>query len=77
MLQAKFSIEDMHAHFLNSFKVHGFKDKSAMVRIAIDRLREEMELESLKKSADLYFEIYDDDEDLRLLTESATAGWPE
>jgi hypothetical protein len=29
MLQAKFSIEETQARFLNNFKGYGFKDKSA------------------------------------------------
>jgi hypothetical protein len=36
-----------------------------------------MELESLKKSADLYSEIYSQDDDLKELTETAVTGWPE
>ena len=36
-----------------------------------------IELENLKKSADLYAEIYSGDEDLKELTDTASAEWPE
>ena len=77
MLQAKFSLEETQVQFLKNFKTQGFKDKSSMVRAAIDHFKKEMELESLRKSADLYSEIYSQDDDLKELTETAVTGWPE
>jgi 4-hydroxyphenylpyruvate dioxygenase-like putative hemolysin len=77
MLQAKFSVEESQSHFLKNFKVYGFKDKSSMLRAAIDHFKTEIELESLRKSADLYSEIYSEDDGLRELTEIAITGWPE
>jgi len=77
MLQAKFSVEETQAHFLSNFKAYGFKDKSSMLRAAIDYFKKEMELETLKRSADLYSEIYSEDNDLKGLTQTAVTGWPE
>ena len=77
MLQAKFSVEEQQARFLNNYKAYGFKDKSSMLRVAIDELKKELELEQLKRSADLYSEIYSEDNDLKELTETAISGWPE
>ena len=77
MLQAKFSVGEAHSRFLNNYKVYGFKDKSSMLRAAINHFKKEFELERLKKSADLYLEIYSEDEDLKELTETAATGWPE
>lgn len=77
MLQAKFSVEETQAQFLNNFKAYGFKDKSSMLRAAIEHFKKEMELESLRKSAELYSEIYNEDDDLKDLTETAVNGWPE
>ena len=77
MLQAKFSVEEAQARFLNNYKVYGFKDKSSMLRAAINHFKKEFELERLEKSADLYSEIYSEDKDLRELTEIAATGWPE
>lgn len=77
MLQAKFSLEESQARFLDNFKDYGFKDKSSMLRAAIARFKKEMELESLRKSADLYSEIYTEDDELKELTENSLSGWPE
>lgn len=42
-----------------------------MLRAAIDLFEKEMELESPRTSADLYSEIYSEDDDLKELTETA------
>ena len=55
----------------------GFKDKSTMLRVAIDQFKKNLELEQLKQSADLYAEDYSEDNDLKELTETALDGWPE
>ena len=77
MLQAKFSVEEAQAQFLNNYKIYGFKDKSSMLRQAIELFRKDLELESLRKSATLYSEIYSEDDDVKELTETALNGWPE
>ena len=77
MLQAKFSVKESQARFLNRYQEYGFKDKSSMLRMAIDQLKKTLELEQLKQSADLYNEVYSEDEDLKELTKSAISGWPE
>ena len=77
MQQAKFSVKETQAHFLNNFKSYGFKDKSSLVRTAIDHFKNKLELENLKKSADLYSEIYFENDNLKGLTETAITGWPE
>lgn len=76
-MQAKFSVEETQAKFLNNFKAYGFKDKSSMLRAAIELFKRKMELERLRRSAELYSETYDEDTDLKELTESALDGWPE
>ena len=77
MQQAKFSLTPPLVEFLSHYQTYGFRDKSEMVRNALLRLREEMELQSLRDSADLYEEIYQGDAELRELTEAAIEGWPE
>ena len=52
MQQAKFSVEDAQVHFLNNFKAYGFKDKSSLIRTAIDHFKNKLELENLIKSAE-------------------------
>ena len=77
MQQAKFSLTFTLIEFLNNYRFYGFKDKSSMVRAALLRLKEELELQSLKQSANLYAELYEEDNELQELTEASIAGWPE
>lgn len=77
MIQAKFTIDTSQAVFLDHFRQYGFKDKSALVRAALQKFQQELERRQLIESADLYAEIYADDEELKELTEAALEGWPE
>jgi hypothetical protein len=77
MPQAKFNIKEDQARFLSRHEEYGFKDKSSMLRAAIDQLQRQLELQQLKDSADVYSEMYSDDEDLQGITESSIDGWPE
>jgi len=77
MLQAKFSIHEDQAVFLNSYKDYGFKDKSEMMRTALNLLRKEREQQNLRQSAELYAETYAAEGELKILTDAALQGWPE
>ncbi|MCG2742152.1 MAG: hypothetical protein L6300_18220 [Syntrophaceae bacterium] len=77
MQQAKFSCKENQIEFLNNYKDYGFKDKSAMVRESLNLLREKLESQKLRESADLYAETYMEDSELKVLTDSAVQGWPE
>ena len=77
MAQAKFTLEQSHIDFLEQFKDRGFKDKSAIVRLALDRLAQALEHEELTRSADLYAELYAEDLELQQLTDAACIGWPQ
>ncbi len=72
MIPAKFALEQSHADFLEQFKTLGFKDKSSIVRLALDKLHQELERQQLEQSAQLYAE----DEQLQQLTDAAIANWP-
>jgi hypothetical protein len=76
MPQAKFTLDRSHIDFIKQFKDLGFKDKSSIVRLALDKLAQELEQQDLERSADLYAELYQDDEELRQLTNAATIDWP-
>jgi hypothetical protein len=76
MFQAKFSIREEQAAFIDNFRSYGFKDKSSMIRDAIDLLKEDRERHLLQQSADLYAEQYLEDPELKDLTRSAIQGWP-
>ena len=75
MLQAKFSLERSHIQFLAQFRQHGFKDKSDVVRNALGRFRAELAQQCLRESADLYAEVYANDEETREWTEPASDDW--
>jgi hypothetical protein len=77
MGQAKFSFKEKQAQFVSRYKSYGYKDKSTLVRAALDRFEAEMEQEKLIKSAALYAETYAEDRDLKELTDSALSEWPE
>ena len=77
MAQAKFTLEQSHIDFLEQFKDRGFKDKSTIVRLALDRLAKALEREELTRSADLYAELYAEDLELQQLTDSARGSWPQ
>lgn len=76
MQQVKVSLEHEQVEFLSQFSRFGFRDKSALVREAIKRLRLQFEQQQLKLSAELYAEVYEEDEELRELTETALMEWP-
>ena len=76
IIQAKFSLNEKHVVFLNQYKKYGFKDKSSVIRTAINKLEKQLEILKLKQSADLYSEIYAEDDELRDITEDAIDGWP-
>lgn len=77
MIQVKFTLEQSHIDFLEQFKARGFKDKSSIVRLALERLHQELEQQELKESAELYAQLYEEDQELKQLTDEAIADWPE
>jgi len=77
MRQAKFSLEEPNLKFLNNHKQYGYKDKSSLVRHALNQLKSEIERQKLEASADLYSELYEIDAETRMLTNAALSDWPE
>lgn len=77
MKQTKITLQESQIEFLGCFKEFGFKDKSEMMRIALNRFKEEIIAKQLRESAELYAEAYKEDGEMRELTESAISEWPE
>ena len=75
MRQAKFTINDAQNKFLSDFDQLGFKDKSAVVRRALDCLMERIEEERMRQGVELYAEIYEQDEELQDLTRASMEDW--
>ncbi len=76
MIQENFNLEESQLQFLNECRSYGFKDKSAVVRMALDLLRQEIAQQRLQESADLYSESYAEDEETQELTVTALSEWP-
>ena len=77
MLQIKFSLDKPQHRFIEQYKELGFKDKSQMVRVALDRLSSDLEQQRLRESADLYAETYSRDAEIREWNDDVVAKWPE
>ena len=77
MIQAKFSLTDAHIQFLSKCEQYGFKDKSEIVRTALDRLQEGLIQRRLADSAEIYAEIYENDSETQECTEEVLSDWPE
>lgn len=77
MIQAKFSLKASHLEFIEQCRDHGFKDRSEVVRSALDRLMAELAQQRLFDSADLYAQIYDRDDETKEWTDAALSEWPE
>ncbi|MEZ4661391.1 MAG: hypothetical protein R2911_27895 [Caldilineaceae bacterium] len=76
MIQTKFTLYDNQVDFLTQFRTYGFKDKSDMVRHALDALQHAFEQQQLRESAKLYAELYDEDAESREWIEAAAQQWP-
>jgi Arc/MetJ-type ribon-helix-helix transcriptional regulator len=76
MIPTKVTLEQSQIDFLAQFKTLGFKDKSSLVRSALNQLQQQIQKQELERSADLYAEIYEEDEDLQQLTALAGNDWP-
>ncbi len=77
MNQAKFSITDAHLEFLSRREQYGFRDKSQVVRAALDQLQSELLRRQVAESAEIYAEIYPKDNEIREWTDAALMDWPE
>jgi hypothetical protein len=76
MKQAKFDLSEAQIDFVNQHDAWGFADKSALVRQALDEMRCKLAQQRIAESAQLYADIYAEDEDLPELTEDALEDWP-
>ncbi len=62
------AIDENEVDFLKKFSLYGFKNQDELVKEALNRLRVDLEQKSLEESANLYAEIYNEDEELQELT---------
>ena len=76
MIQAKFTVKESHIEFIEQYKQYGFKDKSDVVRTALDHLSSELTRQRLQDSASLYAEVYEEDAETKEWTDAALSEWP-
>ncbi|MEW6507902.1 MAG: hypothetical protein AB1432_09180 [Bacteroidota bacterium] len=77
MEQIKISIKKEHHEFISHYSKYGFKDKSELVRKAIDKLKEEIELEKLKSSAQILNSIYSKEKSNKEWIDDSIKEWPD
>ncbi|MBN1906334.1 MAG: hypothetical protein JW927_14680 [Deltaproteobacteria bacterium] len=75
MIQAKFTIKESHIEFIEQYKQYGFKDKSDVVRAALDHLSSELAKQRLMESATLYAEVYEEDDETKEWTDASLSEW--
>lgn len=76
MKQVKVGLDESHVKLLEQFKRFGFKDKSEMVRSALDLYVKDMANRRLRESAALYAQVYEEDAESREWAKANTAEWP-
>jgi Arc/MetJ-type ribon-helix-helix transcriptional regulator len=76
MIQAKFSLKKSHIQFIEQCRRYGFKDKSEVVRTALDRLSAELFQQRLRESAAFYAAVYEEDDETQEWTDAALSEWP-
>ncbi|MFA5504098.1 MAG: hypothetical protein WC314_04840 [Vulcanimicrobiota bacterium] len=77
MLQAKFSITEQQSAFLDQYREYGFKDKSEVVRTALEHFRQAFHDEEMRRSAILCAEVYESDLEAQAWVKDAMERWPE
>ena len=75
--QVKFTLHEAQLDFIKSHSKHGFKDRSSMVRAALDQLKSAIDHKRLLESAELYAVEYSTDSELQELTELALLDLPD
>lgn len=77
MIQSKFSLEPAQVTFLEQHQLYGFKDKSEVVRFALQALQQSLEQKQLQESAELYAQLYEEDPEIKELAEAGLTEWAE
>ncbi len=76
MKQHTFKLDESSIKFLDRCQEYGFQEPNEVVITALQKLQLALEADKLQESANLYAEIYEDDQELQELTESGLEEWP-
>ena len=71
MPQIKIVLKDAEYNFVENYAKYGFKSKTELVNEAVSAYRKQYRNQLIAKSAELYEEIYQEDSELRELTNDA------
>ncbi len=76
MHQIKLSLQDSQVEFLGKHREYGFRDKSELVRKALEFFQREVELKELEESALLYARLYEEDQEAKEWVADSAKDWP-
>jgi Arc/MetJ-type ribon-helix-helix transcriptional regulator len=65
MVQSKITLTEELSDFLSFHKEFGYKNRSDMIREALEAMKQKLDEEKLTNSANLYSELYDDDDEAK------------
>ncbi len=75
-IEKTLALEEKQVEFIQEYAKYGFHSSDELVAKAIDLLQEELiNIQTLEASAALYAEIYEEDEETKEWTNSATQDW--
>ena len=64
------------AELINKYKEFGFKNRNELISFAFRLLQKKVkDKKELEQSADLYAELFENDEETQFLTEAAIIDW--
>ncbi|NES22268.1 MAG: hypothetical protein F6K41_25930 [Symploca sp. SIO3E6] len=76
MKEQTFKLDEFTISFLERCQEYGFQDASEVVRTALAKLQLALNVDNLQESANLYAEIYENNQELQELTEAGLEEWP-
>lgn len=71
MPQIKIVLKDAEFDFVENYLNYGFKSKTELVSKAVETFRKQLQEQAIAESAELYQQIYEEDSELRQLTDDA------
>ncbi len=74
MPQVTVTLEGKAISFIENHQKYGYSSRTELVKDAISRLQQELEHKELEESARIYQEIYNEDAELRELTDGAATN---
>ena len=76
MYQVNLSLPDSQIEFLGRHRDYGFRDRSELVRRALECFQRQIELTELEDSANLYAQLYAEDPQSQEWVADSSKEWP-